>query len=176
MQPPRERGAPSLADAGGGAARTAPHWLGRWHWVGKLWAAPVTLLGLAVGVLGLPLGSRVRLEHNAVVFHRYPFGPGGAMVLGNVILNTLPDLDVRVPTYAARALRRRDAGLVPAQDHVLLADHERAHTYQYEALGLLFLPLYLLGGGPVAGNPFERAADRYARTAAGWWPCGGAEG
>lgn len=160
----------------GVTAGVAPHWLGRWHWLGKLWAAPVTLAGLLVGLLGVPFGSRVRIEHNAIVFHRYPFGPGGAMVLGNVILNTLPGLDVHVPTYAARARARREGGRVPAADHVLLADHERAHTYQYEALGVLFLPLYLLGGGPVAGNPFEHAADRYARTAAGWWPFGGAGG
>ena len=27
-----------------------------------------------------------------------------------------------------------------------------------------------LHGGVVASNPFERAADRYARTGRGWWP------
>jgi hypothetical protein len=38
------------------------------------------------------------------------------------------------------------------------------------ALGLLFLPLYLVCGGISVRNPFERAADRYAQTGRGWWP------
>ena len=144
------------------------------HWLGKLWALPVSLVGLLLGLLGVPFGSRPRFEQNALVFHRYPFGPGGAMVLGNVMLNTWHSLEVRVPTYAARA--RTPRGPLPPEDYVLLADHERAHTYQYEALGVLFLPLYLLGGGPTARNPFEHAADRYARTGRGWWPYGRGEG
>ena len=121
-------------------------------WLGKLWASPVTLLGLLLGLLGLVLGSRLRVEHNALVFHRYPFGPGGALVLGNVILSTLPSLDVWVPTYSTHA----------EQPHakVWLADHERAHTYPYAALGVLFLPLYLLAGGISARNRFESATSR----------------
>lgn len=147
---------------------------GQGHWLGKLWASPVSLVGLLLGLLGVPFGSRLRFEQNALVFHRYPFGPGGTLVLGNVMLNTLPSLDVRVPTYAARA--RSPRGPLPPEDYVLLADHERAHTYQYETLGVLFLPLYLLGGGPTARNPFEHAADRYAQTGRGWWPYGRGEG
>ena len=145
-------------------------------WFGKVWASPVTLVGLLLGGVGLALGSRPRVEHNALVFHRYPFGPGGALVLGNVILNTLPTLDVRVPTYAVRAGIDGHSGSAHADDashghgQVWLADHERAHTYQYEVLGVLFLPLYLLSGGVSAGNRFEQAADRYAQTGAGWWP------
>jgi len=53
---------------------------------------------------------------------------------------------------------------------VSLADHERAHVYQYMLLGPLFLPLYLLCGGVSVRNPFERAADRYAQSGRGWWP------
>ena len=52
----------------------------------------------------------------------------------------------------------------------MLADHERAHVYQYMALGPLFLPLYLACGGISVRNRFERAADRYAMTGHGWWP------
>ncbi len=145
-------------------------------WLGKAWASPVTLVGLLLGAVGLALGSRLRIEHNALVFHRYPFGPGGALVLGNVILNTLPTLDVRVPTYALRAgIDEYSAGAHAgdaeyAHGQVWLADHERAHTYQYEVLGVLFLPLYVLSGGISARNRFEQAADRYARTGVGWWP------
>src|SRR3546814_19486675 len=53
---------------------------------------------------------------------------------------------------------------------IVLADHERAHVYQYMVLGPLFLPLYLLCGGIRAPNRFERAADRYAGFGRGWWP------
>src|SRR3546814_17581046 len=53
---------------------------------------------------------------------------------------------------------------------IVLADHERAHVYQYMVLGPLFLPLYLLCGGISARNRFERAADRYAGFGRGWWP------
>ena len=66
-------------------------------------------------------------------------------------------------TYAHRAGQCRE----PA---VRLGDHERAHVYQYMALGPLFLPLYLLCGGISVRNRFERAADRYALTGRGWWP------
>jgi hypothetical protein len=51
-----------------------------------------------------------------------------------------------------------------------LGDHERAHVYQYMALGPLFLPLYFLCGGISHRNRFEQAADRYALTGKGWWP------
>jgi hypothetical protein len=53
---------------------------------------------------------------------------------------------------------------------VRLGDHERAHVYQYLALGPLFLPLYFLCGGISWRNRFEQAADRYAQTGKGWWP------
>jgi hypothetical protein len=80
-----------------------------------------------------------------------------------VILHTGETMDRRCNTYA------HDAGHGP-EPQIVLADHERAHVYQYMALGVLFLPLYALGGGVSARNPFERAADRYARTGRGWWP------
>jgi len=133
--------------------------------LGALWASPNTLLGLLAGLATLPLGARPRWRAHdlALVFHRFPFGPGGAITFGNVILHTGQDLDVTVRTYAHRAGRGAEAP-------VRLSDHERAHVYQYMALGPLFLPLYLLCGGISVRNPFERAADRYARTGRGWWP------
>jgi hypothetical protein len=66
-------------------------------------------------------------------------------------------------TYAHRAGQGDEASIV-------LADHERAHVFQYMVLGPLFLPLYLAFGGISARNRFERAADRYARSGYGWWP------
>lgn len=133
--------------------------------LGMAWTLPNTVLGLALGAAGLPLGARVHLDRGelAFVFNRWPWGPGGAITFGNVIVHTGTSLDVRCATYAHRAGHC-------VQPQVRLGDHERAHVYQYMALGPLFLPLYLLCGGISVRNRFERAADRYALTGRGWWP------
>ncbi|HEX7815668.1 hypothetical protein [Dyella sp.] len=132
---------------------------------GVLWTAPNTLLGGLAGIVSLALGARVQWQpaHHAWVFRRVPWGAGGAITLGNVILYTGEELDTPCHTY------RHRAGL--ARDPVIsLGLHERAHVYQYLLLGPLFLPLYFLCGGVSVRNRFERAADRYALTGRGWWP------
>ncbi|WP_343852647.1 hypothetical protein [Rhodanobacter soli] len=133
--------------------------------LGMLWTLPNTLLGLLLGATGVAFGARMRWQRSelALVVRRWPWGRGGALTLGNVIVHTGERLDVPCLTYAHRAGR----GIEPP---VSLADHERAHVYQYMLLGPLFLPLYLLCGGISVRNPFERAADRYARSGRGWWP------
>lgn len=129
------------------------------------WTLPNTLVGLLSGLVALPFGARmgVRAECRAIVFQRYPWGPGGALTLGNVVLHTGYSLDVRCLTYAHRA------GLCEAPP-VRILDHEHAHVLQYMVLGPLFLPVYMLCGGVSVRNRFERAADRYAATGSGWWP------
>jgi hypothetical protein len=140
---------------------------GRWLGLalGGLWASPNSLLGLLAGCLGLVLGARVRWRRRdlGLSFGRMPWFWPGALTLGNVILHTGDSLDVACFTYAHRAGRT-------VEPRVPLADHERAHVYQYMVLGPVFLPVYLLCGGVSARNPFERAADRYARCGWGWWP------
>ena len=133
--------------------------------LGMIWTLPNTLMGLLLGLVGLAFGARARLRAHdlACVFHRWPWGPGGAITLGNVILHTGDDLDISCATYA------HAAGLGP-EPAVRLAAHERAHVYQYLVLGPLFLPTYLACGGIGVRNRFERAADRYAATGRGWWP------
>ena len=133
--------------------------------LGIAWTLPNSALGLLAGAAGLPFGARVRINRReyALVFHRWPWGPGGALTLGNVIVHTGESLDARCRSYAHRA------GLCVDPD-MLLGDHERAHVFQYMVLGPLFLPLYLLCGGVSVRNRFERAADRYAHTGRGWWP------
>ena len=135
------------------------------HVLGFAWTLPNTCAGLLLGLAGMPLGARPqwRGQDLAVVFQGWPWGPGGAMTLGNVILHTGASLDVACRTYAHRA----GWGEEPA---VRRGDHERAHVYQYMVLGPLFLPAYLACGGISVRNRFERAADRYATTGAGWWP------
>lgn len=133
--------------------------------LGMCWTLPNTLLGLLAGFIGLAFGARMRWQRRelAVVVCHWPWGGGGALTLGNVILHTGERLDRACLTYAHRAGR----GIEPV---VSLADHERAHVYKYMLLGPLFLPLYLLCGGVSVRNPFERAADRHAQSGRGWWP------
>ena len=133
--------------------------------LGVLWAVPNTVLGLFLGLPALAFGAKVKISDGALVLLRYPWGPGGALALGNVILCTHATLDSTCRTYAERFGLREAGG--PLQR---LGDHERAHVYQAMALGLFFLPLYFLCGGISARNRFEQAADRYAETGAGWWP------
>jgi hypothetical protein len=124
-------------------------------------------MGLIIGGCALPLGARFRRTGVMVVVAKFPWGPGGAMALGQVVLTTRDDLAGKVPSYAARTAA---PGSPAAGERVGLAAHERAHVYQCFVLGPLFLPLYLLCGGISHRNPFERAADRYAATGRGWWP------
>jgi hypothetical protein len=132
---------------------------------GTLWTSPNTLLGLVLGALGGWRGARCRLGDAAIVFENYPWGPGGALTLGQVILVRGTTLDARCVSYARRAGCEQG----PRRE-LRLGDHERAHVYQYLVFGPLFLPLYLACGGIAARNPFERAADRYALSGRGWWP------
>lgn len=131
--------------------------------LGMAWASPMSLAGLLAGLAALPFGARARVSDAALVFHRYPWGPGGALTLGNVILHTGASLDESTVTYACAARGGRD-------ECVRLGDHERAHVYQALVLGPLFLPLYFACGGISHRNRFEQAADRYALTGRGWWP------
>ena len=133
--------------------------------LGAVWASPMTLAGLLAGLVALPFGARARFSDAALVFHRFPWGPGGAMTLGNVILHTGTSLDEIAVTYACRARGGRD-------ECMRLGDHERAHVYQALVLGPFFLPLYFACGGISHRNRFEQAADRYALTGRGWWPWG----
>ena len=133
-----------------GQLRPAPSWgVTALQVLGAIWTSPNTLIGLLAGMAGMAAGA--------------PWGPGGAITLGMVILHTGPDLDGLCLTYAHRAGRCE-------HPRVRLGDHERAHVYQYMVLGPLFLPVYLACGGVSVRNPFERAADRYAMQGRGWWP------
>ena len=133
--------------------------------LGMLWTLPNTLVGLIAGAAGMVFGAKPRLSKRdfALVFHHWPWGPGGAITLGNTILHTGSTLDSDCVTYEHRAGRCE-------HPPIKLGDHERAHVYQYMVLGPLFLPVYLLCGGVNVRNPFERAADRYALTGKDWWP------
>ena len=122
-------------------------------------------LGLVAGLVGIAFGAHAHWSARecAIVFNRWPWGPGGAITLGNVILHTGDSLDAPCVTYAHRAGHAHE----PA---ILLADHERAHVFQYMALGPLVPAAVSAVRRVSVRNRFERAADRYALTGRGWWP------
>lgn len=119
-----------------------------------VWAAPWTLVGLGLGLIGLATGGRVARQGRILEFsggavawlleHATPIG-AMAMTLGHVVL---------ARSRAAAEIAR---------------DHELVHVAQYERWGPLFVPAYALcsiwvwlqGGRPYLDNPFERdARDR----------------
>lgn len=134
-------------------------WCGLLDGLGKLWALPVTLLGL---VYGLParLFSTVHLRcaHNALEFVGHPgIRRGSALTLGNVILYG-PATDP-------------DACGAYGDGTVCLGRHEQAHTLQYQVLGVFMLVLYpLLHRRGARHNPLEQAAQRYGAGLGHWWP------
>jgi hypothetical protein len=133
--------------------------------LGKIWASPYTLAGAAYGGLGHLYGlsrgthPKISLGHNAIQFSNNPFvNSNAAFTLGNTILygdNFPPDKD---GAYGDRSVNN--------------GKHEEGHTYQYQALGPLFGPAYMLAGGfsGPQGNPFERAAQNYGASRGSWWP------
>lgn len=136
--------------------------------LGKFCALPYTCMGVMIGAPFLLTGSSCEIAHNAIVFHRFPLAKR-AFVLGNVIISPYADLNRAVMTYecAARAKRRLP---LPQVRTVHLGRHEEAHTWQYQVLGPLFLPVYLVTLFLPSPTPFERAADHYAHNGDGWWP------
>jgi RHS repeat-associated protein len=93
--------------------------------VGKLWSAPNTAIGLAIGGIGRLAGGEVQLENNSIEFTKsplmdaFPGGEYGAITFGNVII---------YGSYAYAA-----------------APHERIHTFQGQFVGPAYLPLNVLG-------------------------------
>lgn len=136
--------------------------------LGKFWALPYTCLGVAIGAPFLLTVSRCEMAYNALVFHGFPLAKR-AFVLGNVIISPYTDLNRAIMTYECAARAKHGLPL-PQVRTVHLGRHEEAHTRQYQVLGPLFLPVYLLTLLLPSPTPFERAADRYAYSGEGWWP------
>ena len=119
----------------------------------RLWALPMTALGLLMLPLAWMSGGRVSVVDGVLEVHGGwvtsflrcwpPFGAGAAaMALGHVVL----------------AMSARDMEECRA--------HERVHVRQCERWGVFFLPAYLgaslwawmRGRDPYRDNPFEREA------------------
>lgn len=119
-----------------------------------LWASPYTLVGLAIGGLGVCTGGRARVREGTVEF----YGGGTAWFVRH-----LPLGETTVAfTLGHTVLGQTDAGLDIARQHELV------HVRQYERWGPLMGPAYLgcsvvlwlLGRHAYWDNPFERQAFR----------------
>lgn len=118
-----------------------------------LWAAPYTLLGLIIGLIGLCTRGHVRIRAGAVEFYG-----GGVKWL---ITRCLPGGQFTLAlTLGHTVLGQSDASLD------ISCAHERVHVRQFERWGPLMGPAYLLcslvlwlqGRRPYRDNPFEREA------------------
>lgn len=122
--------------------------------LGKIWALPMTTIGLAFQIVQAPFaianGGGFQLENNAIQLVGSPFGKyGDAITFGN----TETFFNATQPSMGG-------AYANPAAGNGL---HEQGHTYQYQTLGIFFLPAYFLGGSPFTlANPYEAAAQQYA--------------
>lgn len=117
-----------------------------------LWAAPNSVIGLALGVVALMFGASMRVRSGALEF-------GGA----------------RIPRpFAFCAITF--GHVILGVDHATLEAvraHEQVHVRQYERWGPLFVPAYLLSSlvqlvrrrNPYRDNYFEREAREKAANA-----------
>ncbi|MCE5266553.1 MAG: hypothetical protein LLG00_01530 [Planctomycetaceae bacterium] len=117
-----------------------------------VWAAPYTLLGLAIGLIGVFTGGRGRIRGGAIEFY------GGFVTW---FVRHLPSGQFTLAiTFGHTILGQSDIALDIARKH------EMVHVRQYERWGPLFGPMYLSwmlvlwlrGNRPYLDNPFEQEA------------------
>lgn len=117
----------------------------------RIWALPYTLLGVAIGMLGVVSGGALRVHTGVLEFH------GGWTVR---FLDLLPLPNVMAMTLGHTVLGRSSAALEVTRDH------ERVHVRQFERWGPFMGPAYLAcsaalwlrGRDAYRDNPFEREA------------------
>lgn len=118
-----------------------------------VWAAPATVVGLALGGVACALGASARVSSGVLEVAGGPLARLArarflAITFGHVVLGS-----------THRDLREHRA-------------HEHAHVRQYERWGVLFVPLYVCssaaqlarGRDPYWHNAFERQARETAST------------
>ena len=115
-----------------------------------IWASPTSLAALAIGLLGLPWGTKITRCGRTIEIH------GG---LVRCLLERTP-IDATAMTLGHVIWGRNEAALDFCREHELI------HVRQYERWGPLFLPMYLYysctmwlrGQHAYYDNPFEREA------------------
>ena len=143
----------------------------------KIWALPLTIVGIAIGstlhLIGtlMGTGSYVKIENNAITFTT-GLKIGGSITLGNTIIHA----NGPVKGWNSKTITKRYDGT----GNVMLGRHEEAHTHQYEKYGI-FTPFLIIGsailnGGIRAGlkgggfhdfmgrSLFEIEADDYSKV------------
>jgi RHS repeat-associated protein len=140
---------------------------------GPIWSGPNTLIGTGYLLLNAIAAGPVMLMGGEGM--GYAFGNGGfqfwnaplmrgGIRLGAITLMGGVDGDgiPFTPDYK---------GPSPYEGHqqINLGRHEGGHGIQQEVLGPLFIPLYLLTGGPHEANPFEIGADNYSTGKGSPW-------
>lgn len=121
-----------------------------------VWAAPATLVGLALALVAVPLGATARIVRGTVEV-------GGGRI-ARVIARLPRPLRFSAITFGH---------VIVGASHETLARcraHERIHVGQYERWGVLFFVLYLAssllqllrGRDPYGDNWFERQAFEQA--------------
>lgn len=137
--------------------------------VGKIWALPDTAIGIAVGSLDIAATFATTGElpqfsfgNNALQISNLHIGPAGGITFGNVELFTGYEADGS-PVGPGTTMY---VSPYTSYSGFPLGSHEEAHTYQAQALGPFFFPIYFLNGGVSASNPYETQADKHAATGA----------
>ena len=90
-----------------------------------VWTLPNTLIGMAVGFVGLLTGGKAQVREGCVEFY------------GGVVEKWLEGLNVFGMTLGHTILGQTQKGLR------IVRKHEHVHVRQYERWGPLFLPAYL---------------------------------
>ena len=141
-------------------------------YIGKVWAAPMTIVGLVFGGVSTGVskligkGGSVEIVNNAITFTN-GLDFGGSITLGNTIIHVGGDVNV----WNKDAITSRYDGT----GNVNLGKHEETHTYQYEKYGVLTIPILLgsaIKNGGLSESTFsdfmgksnlEKDADDYAQ-------------
>jgi hypothetical protein len=120
--------------------------------LGILWASPYTMIGLAVGGIGLCTGGRVQVRGRTIEFY------GGGV---KWMVTRLPHGQFTLAITLGHAILGQSAAALD-----IARAHELVHVRQFERWGPLMGPAYVLsslvlwiaGRQPYRDNPFERQA------------------
>lgn len=120
-----------------------------WHWIGRAWALPYTVLGLLLGLAGR---SRFQVWERTVEI----------LLAAGPVLAAFNRLGISAITLG-------DTVLYATSPCNNLRAHEHRHTRQYWLMGPLFLPVYysLLLIYGYWNHPLERDARRWEEAQCG---------
>jgi hypothetical protein len=131
---------------------------------GKIWALPITLIGLVMSMYYLfncrinKRRYKISFENNALTFTVETNSPALSITFGNVILHTSGNIN----TWNSQTTLTSYCG----NYSINLGKHEEMHTYQMEKGGIFWGIKYLYDDWrdvPDCQRKCEQEADEYAR-------------